>query len=104
MSETIWKFEADVDDHIEIDMPANAAVIHVDALSPTRLAFWAIVNPAGPVKTRCFQVRGTGHPLQPISGGHIATVRAGQFVWHVFGEADHPHTPEATRYPKETDR
>jgi hypothetical protein len=87
-----------------VEMPKNAIIRHV-GFQPGRmidgqLGIWAECdandqgrNPLEGVEmvTRRFYVHGTGHPIvtgRPYVGGHpfVASVIAGDFVWHVYEE------------------
>ena len=86
MNRTIWKFVLAFGDEPEIEMPKGAQPIHADIDSQAGVVeIWAVVNPAAPFAIRRFILRGTGHPL-PSVGPHIATVKDGPFVWHLFNE------------------
>lgn len=83
MTQTIWKFEVDVDDDITLKMPQPAVILDVKAPAPDQLLIWAVVDPALPETERRLHVRGTGHVLGAV-GEHIATLPVGPSVWHVF--------------------
>ncbi|AXQ62106.1 hypothetical protein SEA_SKYSAND_73 [Gordonia phage Skysand] len=102
---TIWKFTILVEDEVEIAirhgkfvrwLPHGDAVLRhqqIDGLQIDEhvIELWAVVEPhPGVVERRTVHVRGTGHPLGHV-GEHIATLRDGIFVWHVFDQV--PPTP-----------
>lgn len=89
MAMTVFKFPLAFTDVQEIEMPAGAIIIKVDA-QRDRLCLWAWCNPHPKVtkKTRRIAIVGTGHPA-PIFGNaeHIGSVLitgVTEFVWHVF--------------------
>ncbi len=85
---TIWKFPFNIDTEVEIEMPAGAKVLHVDAQRDVP-CMWALVNPDARKETRRFAVRGTGHAIP--HGGARTWAHLGSFlmlseslVFHVF--------------------
>jgi hypothetical protein len=81
---TIWKFMLAFGDSPETWMPQGARPIHADIDSDAgQVTVWAVVDPAATLVKRRFILRGTGHPL-PDVGAHVATVKDGPFVWHIF--------------------
>jgi hypothetical protein len=61
----IWKYEATVQDVIEINMPKGAEILTIDnqySKRPT-LCIWALVDPKNEIEKRSFRVYGTGHPI-----------------------------------------
>jgi len=98
---TIWKFPFEVDDNIEIEMPAKAKILHVDVQvsinhnqhligQPKTFetpCMWAMVVPDNPTEIRKFRLVGTGHPITETVGmRHIGTFKMAQdrLVFHVF--------------------
>ena len=85
----IWRFDAMVDDVVNLRMPKRARILTV-ALSDRvqhGFAVWAIVEPAAETETRHLYVVGTGHPLRNPLGRFLGAVIDGPFVWHVFEPA-----------------
>lgn len=84
---TVWKFTYKVDDLVTLSIPDGAQILHHDLdPSPPRhgyLALWALVDPDAPLTEFSLAVRGTGHPATGL-GRHLATVKDGPFVWHIF--------------------
>lgn len=80
----IWKYE--VSPNISIDLPADAQIIHADALDEG-IFIWVLVSPDAPKVKREFAVYGTGHMIchdKPMD--HIGTVtfKNSGLVFHVF--------------------
>lgn len=106
MRSVIWKFPLALHygDRHEVEMPHDAAVVHVGVQHGDQLALWALVDPDRPMVTRRFRIFGTGHeiaervtaigrlalesPFPPGTVGYVGTVMMfdGQYVWHVFEE------------------
>ncbi|GAA4809513.1 DUF7352 domain-containing protein [Tomitella cavernea] len=85
---TIWKFTFDVDDTVDITIPAGAEVLpHVHAESPTSLSVWARVDTEQANATRTLCVAGTGLPLH-TAGDYVGTAVVAPFVWHVYDEGE----------------
>lgn len=87
MQRTIWKFDLEVADRQEIDMPAGSEILSV-ANVDAKLRLWAIVGPGEDMLKRVINIAGTGHPAIGVhdKANHIGTVIAmgGRLVWHVF--------------------
>lgn len=81
----IYKYTFDIDDEINLSMPADAKILHVDVQhgSPT---IWALVNPDYLNINRKFYIRGTGHDVSPLLS-YIKTFYMGSFVWHLFQDS-----------------
>lgn len=90
----VWKFQVDIADEQEIEMPAGAELLFVACQypgAPGSFELWARVEPCHPdefVKRRIL-IRGTGHVVddEPYVGSVLQA--GGALVWHVFdgGEA-----------------
>jgi len=81
----VWKFEFEVIDEPEIEMPVGAKVLSVGTQRPRMICLWAACDPKAAKERRNFHVRGTGHPLN-CEGPFIGSVLDGPFVWHIFGK------------------
>ncbi len=83
---TIWKFQFDIGDAVEIEMPGDDAhILHVEC----QMGFpcvWAMVDPEKALVTRRFRLFGTGHPITDVVGKHVGTFQQGPLVWHMFEE------------------
>ena len=98
---TIWKFPFEVDDDIEIEMPAYSSILHVESQPQYEAVLgnevhrkeqpclWAIVNSDRPMIKRRFIIVGTGNPMPESHGGHVASfqMHGGKLVWHLFEKA-----------------
>jgi hypothetical protein len=85
---TIWKFQLQIVDCIEVDMPRGAVVLCVQVQSGTP-CLWCLVEPSNKIETRKFRIYGTGHPIERnIPRIYIGTVQVGggSLVFHVFEE------------------
>lgn len=82
----VWKFSIDLDDHVTIDMPGGAELLHVGLQDGIKI--WALVDPHQPLEKRRFRVAGTGHPID-VDVDPVGTVMDGRFVWHIFEELDY---------------
>lgn len=70
-------------------LPVGARILRVETAKSrsqgrTSLVFWAEVDRDAPTEQRRFAVLGTGQPIPHIALEHVATVRDGYFVWHVY--------------------
>lgn len=92
---TIWKYPLAITDEQTVTMPAGAQILKhaecVQDMHPERarrsvIHIWALVDaPLEVLYTRrLLRVVGTGNPLPKHLGEHVATVRDGSFIWHVF--------------------
>ena len=82
---TIWKFQFEIADVIEIDMPKVIEILHFEIQGDVP-CIWAIVNPVIPLKPKQFRLFGTGHPIREDNLKYIGTSmhRGGELVWHLF--------------------
>jgi len=85
----IYKYPVRFDDTFEVLMPRGAVVLSV-ATQDDHPQMWARVDPAQPMLTRRFHLRGTGHPLTGEEGRFIGTflMRSGALVFHLFEAID----------------
>ena len=85
---TIWKFPFAICKLIEIEMPQDARILHVECQQVTP-CIWALVDPDAPKVARRFRLLGTGHhAIREDLGCHLGTFQQGPFVWHIF-DAEH---------------
>lgn len=88
---TIWKYKLPLDG-AAIEMPQNAAVLHVgtqrSGQSAARAYLWALVNPCPSIEmeSRVFCAYGTGHDVPADHGPYIGTTHhaQGALVFHWF--------------------
>ena len=88
MSATVYRYDAGIDDLVQITMPKGAQVLHVapsDRIS-AGIAFWSQADPTAAPERRVFAVVGTGNPMPTYAaeGVHVGSFQAPPFVWHVF--------------------
>ncbi|AKJ72401.1 hypothetical protein AU099_gp58 [Gordonia phage GTE8] len=101
MTHTIWKFTIPVTDSQQIKVDGATVIGILDAqMNPdwsNQIDVWMIVDPhPGSIQFVPIEIRGTGQNVHEeriqygtgnianVLGSHIATVRDGIFVWHVF--------------------
>jgi hypothetical protein len=90
-TQTVYKYRLPVDDGpLPLALPEGAQILHAEmalrddySLSEHVIEVWALVDPAVGPEQRWFTVRGTGHPVPP-DARHVASMRDGVFVWHLF--------------------
>lgn len=82
MTMTIWKYEIDWQDEVEIEMPKDAQILCVEN-QRERLCIWVLCDPNANTETRTFRICPTG---EAISGTYIgsAIFQNGAYVWHLF--------------------
>ncbi len=84
--QTIWKFQFNTTDEVNIKMPLGAEILTVQ-MQNGYPCLWAVVNPKNSLVDRNFSIHGTGHPL-PMRGvgNYIGTYQQaeGALVWHLF--------------------
>lgn len=82
---TIYKYQFEINDRIEIEMPEQARVLSIQIQSgkPT---IWAMVNTEWPLEKRTFLMYSTGHKMNELDlfRTHIGTIQLNAFVWHIF--------------------
>lgn len=86
MTQTIYKYELQIEDTQTLALPKGAQVLTVQ-VQHGKVCLWALVNPKQPVlEDHTIEMRGTGHPIE--SGGlrYYSTVQldGGRLVFHVF--------------------
>jgi hypothetical protein len=82
----IWKFQLQVVDLQEVDLPAGAKILTVQ-MQGALPYLWALMSPTAPKIKRAFYIFGTGHTItQELVAAldYVGTVHFGMFVWHVF--------------------
>lgn len=87
MIKKVWKYNIPVNDseHV-IDMPYGARFVHAECQKSHVVSLWFEVDSEIAFKqARIFTIYGTGHPI-PDTFEHIATVKDGMFMWHVYEE------------------
>jgi hypothetical protein len=89
----VYRYDVAIEDRIEVMMPRNAVIIHVetsDRIGDTGITLWATADLDEPETTHVVYVRGTGRSLGDAGfARHIGTVQTyGKFWWHVFDGRD----------------
>jgi len=82
---TIYKYQFEVQDEIEIMMPADSEVLCVQ-MQRNSPCIWAIVDPNVALRRKHFRVFGTGQQFEPPIGRYIGTFQmgGGALVFHLF--------------------
>ena len=82
---TIWKFELEVTDEQEVEMPQGAQLMDVQEQGG-KVCLWAAVDSEAPKEKRTIEIIGTGHPIdvENVDRVYVASTQQGPFVWHVF--------------------
>lgn len=86
MDYRIWKYELQITDMQQVEMPNGAELLSV-ANQDGCLCLWAKVDADKQVETRFIEIIGTGNPIAQDMGvdrKFIGTVLMSPFVWHVF--------------------
>jgi len=91
-TQTIWRYDFEIEDRVVVTMPQGAQILHATRSDRKEwgVAVWAQVDPEVPATARVIYVRGTGHPLGSAAGArYIGPVFEPPLVFHVFdgGEA-----------------
>lgn len=81
---TIYKYQFQIADRIEIEMPIHSDVLSIQLQSgiPT---MWVKVDTSLQMVKRIFVVFGTGHEINSMFDyRHIGTIQHQGYVWHIF--------------------
>jgi hypothetical protein len=81
---TVWKFQIEMKDKFEIEMPRDAELLYVATQNETP-CLWARVVPERTREARRFRLCGTGHEIdmdcRPVGSFML---QGGAFVFHLF--------------------
>lgn len=87
----IWKYVLEVTDEQIVAMPEGAQILkHAECIADRQrhvITIWAVIPDRGVetvMRQRFLRIIGTGNALPEQLGEHVATVRDGTFIWHVF--------------------
>jgi len=81
---TIFKYEFEVNDKIDIPTFYNAELLKILA-THKNLTFWFLVDTTKPKQIYTVAVYGTGHPCDKDTDLYLDTVRMNNgLVWHLF--------------------
>ena len=89
MKYAIWKFEAPIDNRIEIEIPEPGTILSVQVQRDIP-CIWALCDTEAGAKKRKFYWVGTGHTYSATffaNKKYIATVQFPGLVFHLFEEA-----------------
>ena len=84
---SIWKFELEIVNLQEVEMPQVAQLMTVQG-QHGKLCLWAAVHTDSPLKKRKIEVMGTGESFEKAPRTYIGTAQVGSKVWHVFERKD----------------
>lgn len=79
----IWKYQFEISDVVEIEMPGGSTPLSVQ-VQDGKPTLWVFVDTGKTKIIRRFYIYGTGHPIALEGVAYIGTIQLGQFVWHVF--------------------
>jgi hypothetical protein len=86
----IWKFSVPLTDEFTISMPAGSRLLDVQTQNGEP-QIWATCNPALPLVSRSFSLRGTGHDTNGAEGAlYVGTfqLQGGALVFHLFDHGE----------------
>lgn len=85
MINTVWKYELQPDDYVDLEMPIGAKILCVQSQND-HLCMWCLVNPNEDIETRRFRLAGTGHPIKEKNIRYIDTAQlfGAGFLVHIF--------------------
>lgn len=84
---TIHKFTHTVGARFTLCVPVGAKLLNVDRDTryPDDIGFWFEVDTDQREFTnRPYFVVGTGHPVPDEAVNHLASVKMGYFIWHIY--------------------
>lgn len=83
----VWKYTIALESKFTLEMPEGASILYI-AVQHGIPCLWARVTPNATSKVRHFQVRGTGHNVEPesIYLGSFQ-LQGGNLVLHLFEDA-----------------
>jgi len=91
---TIWKYELEIKDVQDIEIPEGAKLLHI-ANQNGGLCVWFEVDQEARKKMNTFAIVGTGNAFDPKGFEHIGSVIINPFVWHVFQKTILKELPNA---------
>jgi hypothetical protein len=81
---TIYKYQFEIADRIEIEMPIHSDILSIQ-LQDGKPTMWAKVDTSLQMVKRIFVVFGTGHEISSVFDyRHIGTIQYKGGVWHIF--------------------
>jgi hypothetical protein len=84
--QTIYKYEFNIRDDIELVLPQGASFLSVQVQNETP-CMWFKVDPSRKKIVRYFRIFGTGHPMEDsFVDKYLGTFQmmGGTLVWHLF--------------------
>jgi hypothetical protein len=89
MGQTIYKYELEIKDIQEIEMPEDSSIVSI-AVQHGVPCIWALADPSARMIKRTFELYGTGHPIRGTVDGkfrfYLETflMLNGNIVYHLF--------------------
>ena len=80
---TILKYELKIKEEQWLEMPIGAKILTAQ-IQDDVIVLWVLVEPEFNKEDRKFLIYGTGDMITEIGLEFIATVQAGDLVWHIF--------------------
>lgn len=94
MNKIIYKYMHEVADKIELVVPDESTLLHIECLRPNLLTFWyecPYTSETGMTDTHTYYVYGTGKKFEKVKGSlHVESVIDGPFVWHIYADVEWP--------------
>jgi hypothetical protein len=88
MNKAVWKFQIEIKDIMEIDMPKGSEILCVQNQKEIP-CIWALVNPEASMEKRTFNLVGTGHDISIEDFTRFMYIGSfqlykGSLVFHLF--------------------
>lgn len=83
----VYRYDLELTDRQEIELPANALLLHIarQTRTPHALSLWVAVDPENVLETRGIALTGTGHSEIEDDFVYISTYQEPSgFVWHFW--------------------
>jgi hypothetical protein len=83
---TVFKYTSPLQERITLLVPRISKLLHVDTdtRDPDALAFWYEVDTRVNAWENRFVIVGTGQEIPPDAIEHVASVKTGAFIWHIY--------------------
>lgn len=83
---TVFKYTAPLAERITLLVPHSSKLLHIDTdtRDPDALAFWYEVDTRAGAWENRFVIVGTGQVIPDDANGHVASVKTGAFIWHIY--------------------
>lgn len=85
MSLRIYKYPLAISNQVqEVEMHETAGFLSVQEQNGEIVMWWRVDADTQSIRTRLFQIVGTGHIVPHNCRIYLGTVQMNEFVWHVF--------------------